>query len=487
MKVLFVANREEEWPYQIPGTAVARAREYLTGTAYTNGVCERVVNLCRCDRYQGRGYYVSLLAEARGHKPIPEVGNIEDLVSPMAGRLAEKIEPLLETALQHERSGLFQLECYFGVDPSGRHPALARRLFALVRAPLLRCQFEYAGGRWRMKDLKAIGVSDVASGNRACLPKAAAEYVLAGAGRARSADNARQPAIALLYNEDAPEPPSNPPALEKFLHAARSMGMRAEIIDRNAVGRLKEFDALFIRDTTHIGHYTYEFSRRATDLGLAVIDDPESIVQCNNKVFLNELLGHHHIQTPKTLMVHRDNIDEIVPTLGLPCIIKKPDSAFYLGVRKIQSAAEVASRARKLLENSELIIAQQFVPTDFDWRVTLLDRRPLFVAKYFMAPGHWQVIKRESSSRIEGRTAAVTIGEVPQAVVAAAWKAADLIGDGLYGVDLKQVGDEVYVIEINDNPNVDSGNEDGVLGDALYREVMGVFARRIRERKRPAA
>jgi glutathione synthase/RimK-type ligase-like ATP-grasp enzyme len=63
-------------------------------------------------------------------------------------------------------------------------------------------------------------------------------------------------------------------------------------------------------------------------------------------------------------------------------------------------------------------------------------------------------------------------------------RAANLIGDGLYGVDLKQAGQQCYVMEVNDNPNLDAGNEDGVLKDALYREVMGVFARRIRERPR---
>ena len=63
-------------------------------------------------------------------------------------------------------------------------------------------------------------------------------------------------------------------------------------------------------------------------------------------------------------------------------------------------------------------------------------------------------------------------------------RGANLIGRGLYGVDLKQVGDRCYLIEVNDNPNVDAGNEDGVLKDALYREIMGVFMRRVQERKR---
>jgi hypothetical protein len=42
-----------------------------------------------------------------------------------------------------------------------------------------------------------------------------------------------------------------------------------------------------------------------------------------------------------------------------------------------------------------------------------------------------------------------------------------------------------YVMEVNDNPNIDAGNEDGVLKEALYREVLGVFLRRIRERGSP--
>ena len=66
-------------------------------------------------------------------------------------------------------------------------------------------------------------------------------------------------------------------------------------------------------------------------------------------------------------------------------------------------------------------------------------------------------------------------------------RAANLVGRGLYGVDLKQVEDRCYLIEVNCNPNLDAGNEDQVLGEALYREVVGVFARRIWERRSGAA
>jgi glutathione synthase/RimK-type ligase-like ATP-grasp enzyme len=139
-----------------------------------------------------------------------------------------------------------------------------------------------------------------------------------------------------------------------------------------------------------------------------------------------------------------------------------------------------------MLEKSELIIAQQWLPTPFDWRVGVLDRRALYVCRYYMAPGHWQVHKYEPGSHVEGATSAHSVGETPASVVNTALRAANLIGDGLYGVDLKEVDGHAYVMEINDNPNVDAGNEDGVLKEALYREMMGVFLRRITERQAAA-
>jgi glutathione synthase/RimK-type ligase-like ATP-grasp enzyme len=80
-------------------------------------------------------------------------------------------------------------------------------------------------------------------------------------------------------------------------------------------------------------------------------------------------------------------------------------------------------------------------------------------------------------------TQALSLGETPAQAVDIAVQAANLVGDGFYGVDLKQRGDQFYLIEINDNPNVDAGNEDGFLKDALYREVMGIFRQRIEARK----
>ncbi len=64
-------------------------------------------------------------------------------------------------------------------------------------------------------------------------------------------------------------------------------------------------------------------------------------------------------------------------------------------------------------------------------------------------------------------------------MVELALKTANLIGDGLYGVDLKQSGDKVVVIEVNDNPNLDAGIEDAYLQDDLYGLILEEFIRRL--------
>ena len=487
MSTLFVVNHLRHWPFDIPGVMAVPARAYLTNAAYPRTASTKVYNLCKSDRYQDCGYYVSLLAEARGHRPFPDVKTIEDLQSRnLLGMLAEDLAPVLRRSLKGARSGIFELDIYFGHAAGEGHDELAQLVFETVRAPLLRIRFEEVEGRWQLGGLRVLGAGEIPSQHRQFVVQAATEFVTGQRATPRE-PAARQPTLAILHNADEPEPPSNPAALRKFSEAAEQLGMLTEIISRDDIDRLPEFDALFIRDTTNVNHYTYQFSRRAAASGLVVMDDPDSILKCTNKVYLNELMAQHRIAVPKTLMVHRDNMGEIVPTLGLPCILKQPDSAFSLGVTKVESEAQLAAKVNQLLEKSEFIVAQQFLPTEFDWRVGVLDGRPLFVCKYFMASGHWQIIKREKSAKLEGNTSTFSVGEVPSQIIGTAVKAAQLIGEGLYGVDLKQVGDQCYLIEVNDNPNIDAGLEDSVLEGALYREIMGVFLRRIRERRSIAA
>ena len=46
---------------------------------------------------------------------------------------------------------------------------------------------------------------------------------------------------------------------------------------------------------------------------------------------------------------------------------------------------------KMLFEKSAILLAQAFTPTEFDWRVGLLNGVPLYACKYYMAKGHWQI------------------------------------------------------------------------------------------------
>jgi len=272
--------------------------------------------------------------------------------------------------------------------------------------------------------------------------------------------------------------------LKKFISAAETVGFVPELIGREDFGRLSQFDALFLRETTRVNHHTYKFSRRATAEGLVVIDDPDSILKCTNKVFLAELLERHRIAIPKTLIAHRGNQTQVLESIGLPCILKQPDSSFSQGVVKVNTGEQFKDELGKLLQKSDLVIAQEFMPTDFDWRIGIFDRKLLYACKYFMVKKHWQILKRnETGKSLEGNAETFPVEDVPLAVCQTALKAANLIGNGFYGVDLKQVGKKIYVIEINDNPSIDAGVEDRILKDDLYREIMQTIMERVELKK----
>lgn len=485
MPILIVVNTPADWPLHIPGVEVVAARAYLTEARYSDLRNVKVFNLCKSYRYQSTGYYVSLLAAARGHKPIPNVVTIQDMKSLTIVRLAsDELEELIHTSLAPIQSRKFILSIYFGRNVAKRYDRLCQHLFKMFEAPFLRAHFQKNGdGEWELQSVGPIALSDIPNAHRGFIVQVATEYF---EGRRFSVPKRSMPRfdLAMLVGETDTHRPSNDKALKLFEEAAEELDFGVERITKEDYGRLAEFDALFIRETTSVNHHTYRFARRAAAEGLVVVDDPESILKCTNKVFLAELLDHHGIGIPKTLIVHRDNVDEIVPTLGLPVILKQPDSSFSQGVIKVSTAEELEVEVERFLDKSDLVIAQEFVPTEFDWRIGVFDRKALYACKYFMARKHWQILKKEDDGDTDyGKVETIPVGLVPKQVLTTAMRAANLIGDGLYGVDLKQVGRKSVVIEVNDNPSIDAGFEDRILREELYTRIMEVFLKRVERRR----
>jgi glutathione synthase/RimK-type ligase-like ATP-grasp enzyme len=98
-----------------------------------------------------------------------------------------------------------------------------------------------------------------------------------------------------------------------------------------------------------------------------------------------------------------------------------------------------------------------------------------------MVDQHWQIVRHHGQQAEYGKIEPVPLDLVPGGVVRTALRAGRCVGDGLYGVDLKRIGRKTFVMEVNDNPNIDHGFEDSVLGDELYQRIMqGLWDRLVR-------
>jgi glutathione synthase/RimK-type ligase-like ATP-grasp enzyme len=297
-----------------------------------------------------------------------------------------------------------------------------------------------------------------------------------------------RPRLAILHDPAEALPPSCPAALRKFVAAGHAEGFAVELITREDLPRLAAFDALFLRATTGVDHFTYDFAASAAAMGCAVIDSPHAILRCCNKVYLAELFARHGVPVPPTRIVGLDGIGALTCSAGRPLVLKQPDGCNSRGTYLACTQQDLASITQAVFQRSALMVVQDFVSSAFDWRIGVLDGRPLYACRYFMADGHWQITHHAAPGvAIEGRAEAWPIARVPEPVMRAALAAASLLGAGLYGVDIKQTGQGPLVIEVNDNPSLESGIEDAILGDRLYRTVIAAFRARLQQAKQLGA
>jgi len=474
-----------QWKKDFPDYRVTEVRDYLVDPAWSTRRDLRVLNLCRDTDYHSPGYYASLLAEARGHKVIPSVRTLQDLsrkalYSTELDDLDKRVEKLFRD--QPAEITRFEVLICFGRTEARELRHLGRALFEAFRAPLIKVELK-RGKVWHINGIRSVGLKVLRRNQEDFFFEAMAGYLRRPWRTGRGRRDMRYD-LAILYDPEEKLAPSDRRALAQFIRAARAEGIDAELVTARDFGRIAEFDALFIRETTNVNHHTYRFAHRAAAEGLVVIDDPDSILRCTNKIYLAELLTRHKVAKPASVIVSREELDRAEEQLGYPMVVKIPDGAFSTGVFKVKNREEFETKAEQLFRSSELILAQEYTPTDFDWRIGVLNGQPLYACRYYMASGHWQIADHSKGRVREGRFDTLPVDQAPQHVIQTALKAAAAIGNGLYGVDLKQIGRKVMVIEVNDNPNLDAGVEDKVLGDELYRRVMREFLRRLDARGR---
>ncbi len=491
-KLYIIVENHEAWTPYYPSSNLITVSDYLRDGGPQGVRGTQIINLCSNFEYLGDSHYCSLLAEARGHRVIPSTSTLQDLQNHHFYRLyGQALNESIDRYLiktDSPKNEPIELSIFFGKTDIDHLKAFARKLFELYPCPILKVTLKWQQ-QWMIANIDAGVLEDLTETEQTLFATAIDHFSRKIWRKPKARKNYRFE-MAILQNPNEEFPPSDQLSLRNFQRLGRDIGIDVDLITAEDYVRILEYDALFIRETTAVNHHTYRFAKRAERAGMVVIDDPDSILRCTNKVFLAELLEKHSISTPDTRLLLRSEQSDnasIIDELGLPLVLKIPDGSFSRGVVKVHNKKELDTTLKTLFEKSAILLVQEFISTEFDWRIGVLNGRAIFACQYFMARGHWQIYNHAVVGRNQsGRFKTLGVHQVPKQVLKTAIRSANLIGKGLYGVDLKQVGDRCVVIEVNDNPNIDSGVETAYLGDDLYRIILDEFFRRMEKQRQLA-
>lgn len=479
-RVVVVVSSSADLP-ELPAERVVSADRYLSGEEPPSSRVT-VVNLCRSYRYRTKGYYVSLLADARGHQVVPSVEAFEGLSEPFGvARVLREAGVATEPNADPDGAETIEALAYFGQCSDQRFRGAAEAIYREWPTPVLRITMIRENEQWKVSDVAPVPLMQLSGEQRTPLLEALQDEKWLARRGAPAPRALKRASIAVLFDENDPFSPSTSETLDRLEKVAARMNVHTHRIGLDEIDRLGEYDALFIRALTGVREPAFQFALRAEMMDMPVLDDPQSIIRCSNKVFLEELLRREGIPTPRTIVATSRTPWEEIHALGSPVVIKLPDGSFSASVHKCSGPEEYQRFASEMFRRSPLIIAQEFLPTEYDWRVTVLGGKVLFTARYHMARGHWQIRTESGGTERYGKVEAVSRDAAPPEVVTLGLRAAALIGNGIYGVDIKETQNGPVVIEINDNPNLDIGYDDAADGSLIYEDIIREFLGRIEE------
>ena len=461
---------------------IVNFNQYLAEFPKKGNITTRLINLCDPTQYLSQGYYCSLLAEARQHQVLPSVSTINDLTCQPEG-LVLVIPNNISRVYAKDKSD--DVLIYFGWHKDENINKIAQYVFAQFPAPILKLVLDWRDNKL-FATLGLFALADLSTEQHIILQKRLDNFTN-NVWRSNKNRKRFRWDMAILVNPEEDTPPSDQKALSHFIKAANKFGINAELVTVEQIGLLNRYDALFIRETTAIRHHTYQLARQAEKEGLVVIDDATSILRCCNKVFLHDAFSYNTVPSPKTKFVSDATLatlEQLEQDFSYPMVLKLPESSFSKGVFKVADRVELEQKLSSILADSAIILVQEYLYTEYDWRIGVLNGRAIYACRYHMARNHWQIYNHGAKRFSTGDFETMATFEVPRQVLETAVKACSFIGSSLYGVDLKQLGDKVYVIEVNDNPSIEHGVEDRYLGYELYMQIMQEFANRLEQRGR---
>ena len=264
-------------------------------------------------------------------------------------------------------------------------------------------------------------------------------------------------------------------SLIKCRDAAEDLGHNADFIFPAEIKKVLKTDGLFIRHNTDPLNMAFVAAKMASLHNIPVIDDPSSIQICADKINMYYHLMKNGVPIPRTEFIGRKDVcpqraTELFDRWGTPLVLKEPGTSFSARVEKANDADEFVRLGKRFSRLSDIIVAQEFIRSSYDWRIGVLDGQLLYACKYHIPPETFKIQASVNGHIVYCRTESVPMDQVPSSVLETGLKAARSIGGGLYGVDLKESQGKVYVIEVNDNPSLDDGEDDHYPG--IYHRIV---------------
>jgi glutathione synthase/RimK-type ligase-like ATP-grasp enzyme len=264
-------------------------------------------------------------------------------------------------------------------------------------------------------------------------------------------------------------------ALVKCRDVAESMGHTVEFIFPVDIKRIPKLDALFIRANTDPMNATYVAAKMADMYGIPVIDDPMSIQICADKVNMYLHLMKKNISMPRTKFLSKKDVDapyikSLFEDFGSPLVLKEPSTSFSVRVEKVATISEFTKVAKRFLKLTDWIVVQEYIESRFDWRIGVLNGELLYACRYIIPSETFKIQASVNGHIVYCDVESVPVAEVPPEVINLGIKAGLAIGNGLYGVDIKESNGKLYVIEVNDNPSLEGG-EDANYPD-MFRRII---------------
>jgi len=136
-------------------------------------------------------------------------------------------------------------------------------------------------------------------------------------------------------------------------------------------------------------------------------------------------------------------------------------------VEKVSEVEELLKVARRFFKLSDWIVVQEYIESRFDWRVGVINGQLLYACRYIIPSETFKIQASVNGHIVYCDVESVPAYQVPPEVIDLGKQAAAAIGKGLYGVDIKESNGKLYVIEVNDNPSLEGGE------DEHYPEMFG--------------